>query len=98
MEELLNRIANEILGEVLTESTTEKDLTMANAEKNIKFLNALDSETKAKVLANIASHYGISTEKAYEEVTDDEVEHLLDYVTGDERAATQVLMQRHNCI
>ena len=71
---------------------------MTNAQKNFTFLNAADGETKAKVLSNIANHYGISSEKAYEEVTDDEAEHLLDYVTGSERTAVYVLMQRHNCI
>lgn len=69
-----------------------------NAQKNKKFLNAIDGETKAKVLANIANHYGISNEKAYEEVTDAEAEHLLDYVTGNERTAVYILMQRHNYI
>ncbi|AHJ13114.1 hypothetical protein [Sulfurospirillum multivorans] len=74
----------------------KKDLT--NAQKNKLFLDAIDGETKAKVLANIANHYGISNEKAYEEVTDNEAEHLLDYVTGRERTATHVLMQRHMCV
>jgi len=29
-------------------------------------------------------------------VTDEEAEHLLDYVTGPERAATSLLMKRHS--
>lgn len=32
---------------------------MNNAQKNIKFLNTTDSETKSKVLENIANHYQI---------------------------------------
>lgn len=71
---------------------------MTNAQKNIMFLNITDGETKAKVLENIAKHYGISNEEAYQEVINDEAEHLLDYVTGNERVAIYVLMQRHKCI
>lgn len=71
---------------------------MKNAKKNITFLNAIDKETKTAILENIANHYQISTEQAYEEVTDDEAEHLLDYVTGSERTATYILMQKHKCI
>lgn len=71
---------------------------MTHAQKNIMFLNITDGETKAKVLENIAKHYGISNEEAYQEVINDEAEHLLDYVTGHERAAIYVLMQRHKCI
>lgn len=69
-----------------------------NAQKNIEFLNITDSETKNKVLKNIANHYGISSEEAYQEVTNDKAEHLLDYMTGNDRSATHVLMQRHNCV
>lgn len=63
--------------------------------KTAAFLNAIDAKTKAAILENIAKHYGITSEEAYEEVTDAEAEHLLDYVTGPERAATSVLMQKH---
>lgn len=65
--------------------------------KNAVFLNAIDAKTKAAILENIAKNYGITSEEAYEEVTDAEAEHLLDYVTGPERAATSVLMQKHGC-
>lgn len=71
---------------------------MANANKNITFLNAIDSETKTAILENIAKHYQISTDDAYQEVTDDEAEHLLEYITGAERTATYVLMQKHKCL
>jgi hypothetical protein len=60
-----------------------------------KFFAATDAKTKAAVLENIASHYGITPAEAEEEVTDDEAESLLDYVTGPTRAATHVLMKRH---
>ena len=68
---------------------------MNNAQINAKFLAATDAATKAAVLANIAKNYGITSAEAYAEVTDDEAEHLLDYVTGPERAATSLLMKRH---
>lgn len=62
---------------------------------NEAFLNTIDSKTKNEILDSIAKHYGISSQEAYEEVIDDEAEHLLDYITGPMRAATSVLMQRH---
>lgn len=68
---------------------------MTNAEKTIAFLAKLDRPTKNEILGNIAKHYNISQAEAHEEVTDPEAEHLLDYVTGPQRAATSVLMQRH---
>ncbi len=69
---------------------------MTNAQINAKFLAATDAATKAAVLANIAKHYGITSAEAYAEVTDEEAEHLLDYVTGPERAATSLMMKRHS--
>ena len=68
---------------------------MNNAQINAKFLAATDAATKAAVLANIAKHYGITSDEAYAEVTEDEAEHLLDYMTGPQRAATSLLMKRH---
>lgn len=66
-----------------------------NATITKKFLAATDAKTKASILDNIASHYGITPAEAEEEVTDDEAESLLDYVTGPVRTATHVLMKRH---
>ena len=68
---------------------------MTNAQINAKFLAVTDAATKAAILANIAKHYGITSAEAYAEVTDDEAEHLLDYVTGKERIAASLLMKRH---
>ena len=68
---------------------------MTNAQINAKFLSATDSATKQAVLANIANHYGISVQEAFDEVTGAEAEYLLDYVTGPQRAAVSVLMKRH---
>lgn len=60
-----------------------------------KFLSLIDAKTKAMILDNIAKHYGITPEEVLAEVTDDEAESLLDYVTGPARAATHVLMQTY---
>ena len=68
---------------------------MTNAQINAKFLSVTDARTKQAVLANIAKHYGISQQEAFDEVTGEGAEHLLDYVTGTERAATHLLMKRH---
>lgn len=67
---------------------------MSNARINAAFLEATDAATKAAILANIAAHYGITSAEAFAEVTDEEAEHLLDYVTGPQRAATSLLMKR----
>jgi hypothetical protein len=63
---------------------------------NSLFLSAIDSETKNAILENVANHYGISKFEALEEITDEESEHLLDYLTGSIRTATSLLMKRHN--
>jgi hypothetical protein len=47
------------------------------------------------ILDNIACHYCCTRAEAFTEVTHDEAESLLDYVTGPERAATQVIMQKY---
>jgi hypothetical protein len=70
---------------------------MTNAAITKKFFAAIDAKTKTEILANIAKHYGISQDAALAEVTDDEAEHLLDYVTGPMRGAASVIMQRHGC-
>ena len=69
---------------------------MTNSQITTKFFAATDSKTKAEVLRNIATHYGISAQEAFEEVTDNEAEHLLDYVTGPTRTAVSLLMRRHS--
>ena len=60
------------------------------------FLSQISDSAKNEILDNIAKHYKISRREAFEEVTDDAAEHLLDYVTGPARAATSVLMQKHH--
>lgn len=68
---------------------------MTNASINSKFLSTVDAATKARILQCIAQHYDISSEEALAEVTDSEAEHLLDYMTGAERSATSLLIQRY---
>lgn len=68
---------------------------MTNAQKTVRFFSLIDAKTKTAILQNIASHYGTTKDVILESVTDEEAEHLLDYVTGPERAATSVMMQRH---
>ena len=66
-----------------------------NAAITKAFFAATDAKTKTEILAAIAKHYGISQSEALEEVTDDEAESLLDYLTGSVRTATSLLIKRH---
>ena len=68
---------------------------MTNAEITARFFASTDDSVKWEVLANIAKHYGITGQEAFEEVTGDDAEHLLDYLTGQTRTAISLLMQRH---
>lgn len=67
----------------------------ANAAITNRFLNAIDAKTKTAILEAIANHYQITQAEALEEVTDDEAESLLDYLTGSIRTATSLLMKRN---
>lgn len=71
-------------------------MTNSNHIITTAFFAATDAKTKTAILAAIAKHYGISESEALEEVTDEEAEHLLDYLTGSIRTATSLLMKRHN--
>jgi len=66
-----------------------------NAAITKKFFSVTDAATRADILKNIAAHYGISTDEALVEVTDDEAESLLDYITGPMRSAALALYRRH---
>ena len=54
-----------------------------NGQKNKKFLNSLSHKSGLKnlILTNIADHYRIDIIEAYEEVIDEDAEHILEYVT-----------------
>lgn len=67
-----------------------------NANVTKRFFSVTDAAVRADVLKNIAAHYGISTDEALAEVTDDEAESLLDYVTGPMRAGVLALYRRHS--
>lgn len=66
-----------------------------NAEITRKFFEATDAKTKDLILSSIAEHYGITKEEALEEVLHEDAEHLLDYLTGSQRNAAYIIMQRH---
>ncbi len=61
---------------------------MSHAQSNQAFLDATDANTRAEVLANVANHYGITPQEAFEEVTDEQAEHLLEYMTQPELPST----------
>lgn len=65
------------------------------ANNNARFRELIDPASKSEILTNIATHYGISPEAAFDEVTADNAEHLLDYMVEPMRGATSVLMQAH---
>ena len=62
---------------------------------NTAFLSAITAEARNSILAAIATNYGITLGEALDEVTHDEAEHLLEYLTGAARASASVLMQKH---
>jgi hypothetical protein len=68
---------------------------MTNATINKMILAAIDSSTRKSILSNIAGHYGISEQDAYDEVTDIEAEHICDYLTGETRTAASLIIKRH---
>ena len=65
---------------------------MTNAQLTALFFASTDAMTKAAILENIANHYGLTQAEALAEVTDEEAESLLDYVTGPARAAASVMI------
>ena len=65
-----------------------------NSNFTIAYLNSTDLKVKNEILSNIANHYGITNEEAYEEVIDEEAENLIEYVTGNIRSAVSALIQK----
>ena len=68
---------------------------MTNATINSRFLAATDTKTRGQILGAIAKHYGITQDQAFNEVIDEDAEHLLDYLTEPVRSAARVVMARH---
>ncbi len=70
--------------------------TPTNAARTKTFFKVTDSTVKNEILDSIAAHYDITRAEALDEVTGEEAESLLDYLTGPVRAAAHLLMRRHN--
>lgn len=62
---------------------------------NAEFLAVIEVAAKDEILKAIATHYGITPQAAYSEVTAEGAEHLLEYMVEPLRSATSVLMQAH---
>ena len=65
-----------------------------NGNNNATFLAAIGNEAKAVILDSIAQHYGISTQQAYEEVSNEYAEHLLAYMVEPHRTFASALMMK----
>ena len=68
---------------------------MTNQQINIQFFAVTDAATRARILNHIALNYGTTTAEIYEELTGEDAEHFLDYMTGAERSAAYLIYQRH---
>ena len=55
---------------------------MTNADINILFLDSLDFKIVNQITANIANHYGCTSQEALLELMEDEAESIMDYITG----------------
>jgi hypothetical protein len=66
-----------------------------SAQKTLKLFEVTTIKVKNMILDNIANHYGITREETYEEVTHEEAESVLDYITGPERAYVHEIMYRN---
>ena len=64
---------------------------ITNSQINQKFLASITPQIKALILGNIARHYGISPDAAFSEVTGEEAENIMDYVTGRDRLAISII-------
>ena len=84
---------------MMTSLTTKiSECQASQGVKNGMFMWTIDSEVFEAILENIAGHYAITKAEAFDEITHDEAENLLDYVTGKERAAVSVLAQKYGLV
>lgn len=67
---------------------------MNNGEKTAQFLLQLPAASRIKIVNAIAAEYRIGYREAYEEVTDDEAEPLLEYLKEPLRSATKTIASR----
>ncbi len=65
-----------------------------NGQINLKFLASIDSNTRYIIIDEISKNYKITSKQVLEEITHDESENLLDYLTGSTRIAVSLLMKR----
>jgi uncharacterized phage-associated protein len=75
-----------------------KESIVTNQTISKKFLSLIDVNTLDEILSAVAKHYGITKTAAFEEITHEEAEHLLDYLTGAVRTATSILMSKHSLV
>lgn len=66
----------------------------SNGEATGLFLASVDPRTREQILESIASDYGITVESAFEEITSNGAENLLDYLSGSIRLATSLLIKQ----
>jgi hypothetical protein len=86
---------NNVCAVTIARGLTSRSPCVKHQEITRKFLSGVDSKTRDDILTAVANHYGITQAEALEEITGDEAEQLLDYLTGVIRTATSVLMQGH---
>lgn len=74
------------------DDTMEATEKVNKGELNKLFLSSLDEKSKGDILQPIAKHYGTNVEHIEAEVTDEDAEHLLEYMTEPERSMAFVVM------
>ena len=77
------------------EEPPQRTQVLTTTHRTKEFLSVIKPEVKAKILNSIAKHYATTPEAIFEEVTDDEAEHLLDYILEPLRSEISVLMIAH---
>lgn len=72
--------------------------TTGSGERNKRFLSVIDQASKDDILKSIARHYGVTSQKIFNEVVHPEAEDILDYMIEPHRTAAWALMQRHAAV
>lgn len=73
---------------------TKEVVQLTNAEINTQFLASISKSIKQIILKNIADHYGITPEQAYNEVIGEDAECFLEYMTEPERAGAAMFKRQ----
>jgi len=66
---------------------------MTNAQKNITFLGNSNALTIHVITKNVAANYDIGQGEAFDQITARFAEHLLYYMTGDEKVYISDMMK-----